>query len=61
MVIKFPNEKEVWSSIRKFISLKTGIQILDRLENQERITDIGGHFNLNESTIWTIKQTEDKL
>jgi len=46
---------------RKFITIETKIQILDRLQSQEKIADIARHFKLNESTIRTIKQNEGKI
>ncbi|XP_067131436.1 tigger transposable element-derived protein 1-like [Centruroides vittatus] len=55
------NEKKRPSLKRNFISLQTKIEILDQIKNQERIADIGRHFNLNESTIRSIKQSEEKI
>ncbi|XP_067140790.1 tigger transposable element-derived protein 1-like [Centruroides vittatus] len=55
------NEKKRLSLKRKFICLQTKIEILDRIKNHEQIADIGRHFNLNESTIRSIKQSEEKI
>uniref|UniRef100_A0A1A9W8G6 HTH CENPB-type domain-containing protein n=1 Tax=Glossina brevipalpis TaxID=37001 RepID=A0A1A9W8G6_9MUSC len=56
-----PKEKEGTSSKRKFITIETKIQILERFQNQERLGDIARHFKLNESTIRTIKENEEKI
>lgn len=60
LATNMPNEKKTPLK-RKFLSIELKIQILDRLQNQERISDIARHFNLNESTIRTIKQNEEKI
>uniref|UniRef100_A0A1B0C0L6 Fork-head domain-containing protein n=1 Tax=Glossina palpalis gambiensis TaxID=67801 RepID=A0A1B0C0L6_9MUSC len=54
-------EKEGTSLKRKFITIETKIQILVRLQNQERVVDIVRHVKLNESTISTIKQNEEQI
>lgn len=41
---------------RKVICLETKIKILDRLRNGERATNIAQYYNMNESTIRTIKK-----
>uniref|UniRef100_A0A1A9VE80 DDE-1 domain-containing protein n=1 Tax=Glossina austeni TaxID=7395 RepID=A0A1A9VE80_GLOAU len=46
---------------QKFITIETKIQILGRLKNQKRVADIARHFKLNESTMRTIKQNEEKI
>ncbi|GFR13044.1 HTH CENPB-type domain-containing protein [Trichonephila clavata] len=58
-----PKEKKEARPIskRNFISLETKIKILDQLKNNERIADISRHLNLNESSIRTIRQAEDKI
>lgn len=56
-----PKAKENASLKRKFITIETKIQILNRIQNQERIADVARHFKLNESTIRTIKKTKIKL
>ncbi|GFR26143.1 tigger transposable element-derived protein 1 [Trichonephila clavata] len=54
-----PREKKEARPIS--ISLETKIKILDRLKDNERIADISRHLNLNESSIRTIRQAEDKI
>lgn len=56
-----PNEKKGPLLKRIFISFQTKRKILVRIQNQELIADIGRHFNLNESIIRSIKQTEKIL
>ena len=46
---------------RKLITIETKIQILDRLQNQERVADISRHFEWHELTIRTIKQNVEKI
>lgn len=56
-----PKGKKNASLKLKFITIETKIQILNRIQNQERIADVARHFKLNESTIRTIKKNEDKI
>lgn len=46
---------------RKFISLEDKVEILNRLKDGERISSVGKSFDLNESTIRTLKRNEEKI
>ncbi|XP_076749054.1 putative CENPB DNA-binding domain-containing protein 1 [Xylocopa sonorina] len=46
---------------RKFISLEEKIQILDRLQDGERVSSVAKSYNLNEATVRTIKNSEQKI
>ena len=46
---------------RTFISILDKIQILNRLKDGEKVSSIAKSFNLNESTIRTVKKNEKKI
>ncbi|XP_015174434.1 PREDICTED: uncharacterized protein LOC107065344 [Polistes dominula] len=46
---------------RKFISLEDKVEILNRLRDGERISSVGKSFDLNESTVRTLKRNEEKI
>lgn len=46
---------------RKFISLQQKIDILDQLNNNKKLTAIAKDMGINESSIRTIKQNENKI
>ncbi|XP_012142198.2 putative CENPB DNA-binding domain-containing protein 1 isoform X2 [Megachile rotundata] len=56
-----PNEDKKTPVRRNFISLEMKIHILDRLKNGEKATYIAKSLQLNEATIRTIKQNEEKI
>lgn len=46
---------------KQSISLQVKLKILDRLKSGERVIEVARSLNLNESTIRTIKASEDKI
>lgn len=46
---------------RKAITMETKIKILDRLAAGEKAAAIARHFNMSESTVRTIKQSEAQI
>ncbi|CAK9810812.1 Tigger transposable element-derived protein 1 [Anthophora plagiata] len=56
------NTKETRKGLkRKFISLEDKIQILNRLEDGEKISSVAKSTNLNESTIRTLRKNADNI
>ena len=51
-----PNQKT-----RKTLSLATKVRILDKLEVGERVCSVSAEYNVNESTIRTIRKNADQI
>ncbi|GFW97442.1 hypothetical protein TNCV_4991181 [Trichonephila clavipes] len=55
------NEKHENKAIRKSISLETKMQVIRRLDNGERLSQIGAALNLATSTIRTILKNKKNI
>jgi hypothetical protein len=54
-------DSEVGKRARKVLSLQSKVELLDRLANGESVASVGRSFEINESTVRTIKQNEVKI